>query len=280
MTRQGGFLIWIVLLAALLAIANLPPRAAQAIKSGVREFLAPIHALMSGVAIHVRESASAIRGIGGLAAENRALQEELLRLRLEMRSLQAAAAENSELRELAGFRQRAGYRTVAADVIARESSGWWQSLRLDRGRVDGLRPDLPVVTPDGVVGRITEVSDHTADVLLISDPSCRVSVRLPRTGSHGVLRGTGLRWDGQIICRVDFLHPRHTIRPGDEVVTSGLGGVFPPNLPVGTVLSTQTDAAGLNRQAEVLPRADLGRLQRAFVLTDASTPPTRRSAVR
>ncbi|MCX7819080.1 MAG: rod shape-determining protein MreC [Kiritimatiellae bacterium] len=275
MVRRGGFLIWIVLLAALLAIVNLPMPAARAVKAGVREFLAPLHALIARTSVHLRESLSAIRGIGGLAAENRALQEEMLRLRLEMRALQAAAAENAELRELVGFRQRAGHRLVAAEVIARESSGWWQSLRLDRGRRDGLRPDLPVVTPDGIVGRILDVSDHTADVLLISDPSCRVSVRLPRTDSHGVLRGTGMRWDGQIVCRVDFLHPRHTIRPGDEVVTSGLGGVFPPNLPVGTVLSAQRDASGLYRQAEVLPRADLGRIRRAFVLTDGSSPPAK-----
>lgn len=279
MVRRGGFLIWMVLLAALLAIANLPLPAARAVKAGVREFLAPLHALIARGSLHLRESASAIRGIGGLAAENRALQEEMLRLRLEMRSLQAAAAENAELRELAGFRQRAGHRTVAAEVIARESSGWWQSLRLDRGRLDGLRPDLPVVTPDGIVGRITDVTDHTADVLLISDPSCRVSVRISRTGSHGILRGAGMRWDGQIVCRVDFLHPRHAVRPGDEVVTSGLGGVFPPNLPVGTVLSARMDAAGLYRQADVLPRADLGRLRRAFVLSDEPLPP-RRSATR
>jgi len=279
MARRGGFLIWIVLLATLLAIANLPTPAARAVKAGVREFLAPLHALVARVSVRLHETANAIRGIGGLAAENRALQEELLRLRLEMRALQAAAAENNELRELAGFRQRAGHRTVAAEVIARDSSGWWHSLRIDRGRLDGLRPDLPVVTSDGIAGRITEVTDHTAEVLLISDPSCRVSVRIPRTGSHGVLRGAGMRWDGQIICRVDFLHPRHAVRPGDEVVTSGLGGVFPPNLPVGTVLSAQTDAAGLYRQAEVLPRADLGRMRHAFVLTDEAPLP-RRSASR
>ncbi len=271
MVRRGGFLPWIVLLTVLLALLNLPLPLAAGIKASVRETLAPLHALISRAGLRLREAFDTLRGIGGLAAENRALQAEMLRLRTEVRSLQAAARDNDELRALIGFRQRAGRRLTAAEVIARDSSGWWQTLRLDRGRMDGLRPDLPVLTPDGLAGRITEVTDRTADVLLISDPGCRVSVRLPRTGAHGILRGTGMRPDGQILCRVDFVHPRHAIRPGDEVATSGLGGIYPPDLPVGHVETATPDATGIYRTAWVLPRADLGRMRRAFVLTPSAS---------
>jgi rod shape-determining protein MreC len=167
---------------------------------------------------------------------------------------------------LIGFRQRTGHHLIAAEVIARDSSGWWQTVRLDRGRNDGVTEDLAVVTPDGLAGRVLEVSDRTADVLLISDPACRVAVRIPRTGSNGVLTGMGVRWNGQVICRIDFINRNHPIRPGDEVVTSGLGGVLPPELPVGYIETIETDAAGLYHRAEVLPRADIARMRRAFVL--------------
>lgn len=266
MVRRGGFLTWIVLAAVLLALLNLPLAASRAVKAGVREALAPLHALVSGAGLRARETVEVLRGLSGLAAENLALQAEMVRLRTELRSLQAAARENADLRALIGFRARAGGRLVAAEVIARDGTGWWQTVRFDRGRRDGLHPDLPVMTPDGLVGRIVEVSDHTSDALLISDPSCRVSVRLPRTGAMGVLRGTGVRMDGQIVCRLHFVQPRHVLRAGDEVVTSGLGGVFPPDIPVGHIESVLADATGVHRQADVLPRADLGSLRHVFVL--------------
>ncbi len=264
--HRGGFLVWWVLAATLLVLLNLPLTWSRSVKAGIREALAPLHSLVSRTAFRVAEAADALRGLGGLAVENRALQEEILRLRAELRASQWAVRENEELRALVGFRTRTAYRVVAAEVIARDSTGWWQSLRLDRGRLDGLTPDLPVMTPDGLAGRTVEVSDHTADVLLISDPSCRVSVRLPRTDSFGVLRGSGVRWDGRVLCRVDFLNPGHPIRPGDEVVTSGLGGVFPPGLLIGHVESVQSDATGIHRRAIVLPSANLGAMRQAFVM--------------
>ena len=281
MVKQRGFVIWAVLLAGLLGLLNLPLPASRRAKEAVREALAPLHALVSGAGLRLREAGTTLRGIGGLASENRALQEEILRLRGEVRALQTDAKENGVLRELLGFKRRAGQKLVAAEVIARDSTGWWQTLRLDRGARDGLAADLAVVTPDGLAGRIVEVSDHTADVLLVSDPSCRVAVRIPRTGSNGVLSGTGVRWNGQVVCRIDFINRNHAIRPGDEVVTSGLGGIFPPDLPVGYVETVETDAAGLYLRAEVLPRADLARMRHAFVLAaprEAPAPARREAA--
>lgn len=273
MVKQRGPLIWIVLLAGLLGLLNLPLPVSRSAKEAVREALAPLHALVSGAGLRLREAGTTLRGIGGMAAENNALQEEMLRLRGEVRALQAAARENAELRDQIGFRRRAEHRLVAAEIIARDSSGWWQTVRLDRGRRDGLAVDLAVVTPDGLAGRIVEVSDHTADALLVSDPSCRVSVRIPRTGSNGVMAGTGVRWNGQVVCRIDFINRNHPVRPGDEVVTSGLGGIFPPDLPVGYLETIETDAAGLYRRADLLPRADLSRMRHVFVLAPAAPAP-------
>lgn len=278
MVKRRGFLIWVVLLAGLLGLLNLPLPAARRAKALVREFLAPLHALISGAGLRLHEAGTTLRGIGGLASENRALQEEMLRLQGELRALQAAARENAELRDQLGFRRRAAHRLVAAEVIARDSSGWWQTVRLDRGGRDGLAPDMAVVTPDGLAGRIVEVTDLTADVLLVSDPSCRVSIRIPRTGSNGVLTGTGVRWNGQVVCRIDFINRNHPVRPGDEVVTSGLGGVFPPDLPVGYIETIEMDAAGLYLRAEVLPKADLSRMRHAFVLAPDTAPPDPRPA--
>ncbi len=269
--RERGVIVWIGLLALLLVLLNLPLPLARQAKAAVREGLAPLHEALAGLALRVREAAGTVRGLGGLARQNRELQAETFRLRNELRALQAQGLENVELRELLGFRARTAYPLVACEVIARDASGWWQAVRLNRGLRDGVGIDRAVVTPDGLAGRTFDATANTCDVLLLSDPNCRVSAHLPRSGSFGVVAGQGVGHDGAVRFRMDFINRNHEVRPGDEVVTSGLGGVFPADLSIGYVEAVETDESGLYRRAIILPKADIGRLRHAFVLTDGAS---------
>jgi rod shape-determining protein MreC len=208
-----------------------------------------------------------------MVAENRRMAEELVHLRRQVRELSTLDAENETLRGQLGFRRAERRPMIPVEVIARDAAGWWQTVRIDRGAADGLRADLAVVTSDGLAGRVIELSARTADALLISDPNSRVSARLPRTDAAGILVGAGVRPNGQAACRLDFIHRHLPIKPGDEVVTSGLGGVFPRGLLIGYVERVFTDEQGLYRYAEVIPRADLGAMRYAFVLTDEGAAP-------
>ncbi len=272
MAKEKNFLVAFVLAAILLVLLNLPEGASRQAKAGVRETVAPLHGLFSGIALRVREAFGTLRGLGGLREENRALSSEVQHLRDQVRLLQDQGAENATLRALLGYRARAPYRLVAAEVIAREPSGWWQSVRLNRGARDGLRAGQAVVTPDGLVGETLDVSDHTSDVLLMSDPACRVSCQLPRTGGFGVAQGGGVRPDGETRLKLDFLHRHAELRPGDEVVTSGLGGVYPGGLRVGYLENIRLDESGLYQSADVRPLADLATLRHVFVV-NAGPPP-------
>jgi len=100
-----------------------------------------------------------------------------------------------------------------------------------------------------------------------------VSARVVRTGAFGVVSGRGVRANGQVLCRMEFINRNLPAVPGDEVVTSGLGGVFPPGLPIGYVEHVERAPSGLYEEADVLPRADLGRMRYAFVLRRAAAPP-------
>jgi len=259
-------LYWAALTAVALTLLNLPTAAARRVRGAVREALAPLHGLLSGAALRVREAASHLRGLGGMVGENRRMAEELALLRRRVHELSALDAENEALRAQLGFRRAERRPLIPAEVIARDPTGWWQTVRLDRGARDGLRPGLAVIAAEGLVGRTVEVSARTADVLLISDPNSRVSARLPRTDAVGVLIGSGVRPSGRVVCRLDFVHRHLPVKPGDEVVTSGLGGVFPSGLVIGYVEAVFTDEQGLYHYAEVIPRADLGQLRYTFVL--------------
>lgn len=259
---------WIALCAIgliVLATLNLPDAASSRVKGAVRDGISPLQAALRGGVRDLREIIRYIRGIGDLALENRALSEELVYLRGEMRIARELERDNRMLRDLLGFVQRFPNQLVSCEVIGRDSTGWWQTVRLDKGAEAGVAEGRAVITPDGLLGRTVAVSGRTADVLLLSDPTCQVSVRLARSGVLGVMQGLGAGPGEQPACRMDYMARTADVQQGDEVVTSGMGGVFPKGLLVGRVARVETDPSGLYQRAWIDIAADLGRAEYAFV---------------
>lgn len=256
---------------ALLVAYNLPPGAVSRVKAGVRETVAPYQ----GMAMAVRRAVGRMAEAGN-AARERAEREALSEW--DRRRLSELEAENARLRASLGFAAASAHRLVACEVIARdEFSGWWRMVRVDRGSSAGVEPGMPVMAADGLVGLVREVSPRTADVVLLSDPSFRVAARLPRTGDLGVIVGGGVTAGGtdvlSLLCppepeTMTYVPREADVRPGDEVVTSGLGGVFPAGLLVGRVLRVTRPEPGLYQEAAIAPAADLGRLTYVFVIID------------
>jgi len=265
-------LIWLTALTLLLALLNLPSVWSARIKSGLRELVAPLQETVAGVGQRGRETVQTLRGLGGLVLENRRQAEELTRLRQRAREIGMLEEENAALRDQLSYARRASQRLLAAEVIGRDAAGWWQTIRLNQGARAGVLPDRAVVTSDGLAGKTVAISPNTCEALLLSDPTCQTAVRLPRSGAFGILRGRGAPTGGQTVLQLDFLNRHLAIRPGDEVVTSGLGGVFPAGLLVGYVESARLDRNGLYQTADVLPQADLGRLRYAFIVLDQGEP--------
>ena len=136
---------------------------------------------------------------------------------------------------------------------------------------------MAVITPEGLVGKTVAVSRQTARVLLMTDPTCKVAAKFPRNGVFGIVRGGGVSLAGRSMleilcapdpCRMDFIAKDMDIRRGDEVVSSGLGGVFPAGLTVGYIRSSSMDRSGLYQHADIAPAADLGAVNRVFVVAD------------
>ena len=259
----------VLLLAMFIVLLNLPLSFSRSLKSGVRAAMAPLHELAAGGVTRVKNGFHALRGWGGLREENRKLQEENLALQIRLRELENLEGENTRLRRHLGFQQRGGQNLVPGWVISREVSGWWKQLRINRGRRDGLREDLAVITPEGLVGRVTQVDARTSDVLLVSDPTCRVHALIPSHDVNGSLAGIGMSWRGKVLCAMDLIDKDKKINPSDKVVTSGLGGVFPPGILIGTVQQVTMDDSRLYQHATVRPAVDLSRLEIVFVVADS-----------
>lgn len=184
--------------------------------------------------------------------------------------------ENRELRRLLELRDRTPG-AVCADVISSGGDGWWRTLRLDKGSSSGISAGDVVVCSEGLVGRVVYVTPRTSDVLLITDYNSRVacSVEGAGRGSRGIVTGGGAADTGtglgflNVVEPLDLAYVREGsgMAGGDKVVTSGLGGVFPAGIPVGSVVKVYDDDSLLYTRADVAPFVDFASLRAVMVLT-------------
>ncbi len=166
-----------------------------------------------------------------LLKESARLEEALRQQQASVLTSDALARENDELRALLGLEASVGQEFITARVLSVDLSPFSHRFVIDRGRGDGLSSGLPVVDQGGLIGQVDSVSAMTASVILITDPDHALPVRVARTGDVTLAYGGGLEND----LTLPDLPMNIDLEPGDELVTSGLGGIFPPGLPVARV---------------------------------------------
>lgn len=195
--------------------------------------------------------------------QNQEMQSELNQIRMEQASLAVDAREGLRLQKLFGFQQQYIAKTVAAHIIGTSGTDLSRVLVVDKGSKDGLKTDMPVITPDGVVGKVRDVFPHTAQVLEINDQTSGLGIVLTQTRLRGILRGNAA---GQTEV-IDIL-PDERIQSGEPVVTSGGDSVYPSGLPVGTVERVVNDPEHNPYVAvRVHPAVNLSRLDEVLVIT-------------
>lgn len=200
--------------------------------------------------------------------ENLRLTREAELLREENNRLRESAETAQRLAELMQFRERQPYHTVAARVIGKDATNWYQAILLDKGESDGLEPEMGVITPVGVVGRIVKTTMSTAVALLLTDPNNAIAGLLQRTRDEGIVEGTP-----QHGVRMKYIPLLAGVREGDWIVTSGLVGGFPRGLPIGTVTTVEKDEGELFQVAAVEAAVDLSKVEEVLVITKLSDAP-------
>ncbi len=195
--------------------------------------------------------------------QNVVLQGEVARLRQEQAGFAEDAAEGRRLQSLLAFKQQYIAQTVAAEVIGTSGSDRSHVLWINKGSADGLQPEQPVLTPDGVVGKLRDVTAHSAQLLLLNDANSGAGVFLASTRMRGILRGTA---SGEVV--INNLTPDDRIKPGERVLTSGGDQVFPRGLPVGVITDVAPDPAHPPYTLiHIQPAANLHRLDEVLVVT-------------
>jgi rod shape-determining protein MreC len=200
----------------------------------------------------------------GAGTENERLRAENRRLRAELADHEELRQANERLRRLLEFRDQLAAPALPARVIAEDAASYFRTVVIDRGSSDGVRERMPVVVAEGLVGRVIRTAPHQSRVLLVTDASSAVASMVQRTRARGVCRGQG------DALGFDFALHWEEIEPGDLIVTSGMGGVFPPGLLVGQVSRVSRGELGLFQGVTVAPAVDLARLEEVLVLLKES----------
>jgi rod shape-determining protein MreC len=243
----------------------------SAMDRGILTLLTPVQARMALLMRGIRRAADRYVDLVHVRAENETLRTENGRLRAELLEAKRGAAESVRYQRLLGLRDAVTAETLVARVISIDVSPYFRVARvqLDRGE-DLVGRGMPVITPEGVVGRINRTAGETSDILLSVDPRSAIDVVLPRTGGRGILKGkpgeNGYR------CAIEYLMQGEQAKEGDLVVTSGLGG-FPRDLPVGRIARVAKNAAGLYQEMEVTPAVDFARLSEVLVVVAPAPAP-------
>lgn len=216
--------------------------------------------------ITINNTASDLTEVEALRQRNAELERQIASIQAELIELREIASDYNRLAGLLNYtRTREDFTTLLADVIGVEQQGLVRSLIISRGSRDGVRVGMPVVTELGLVGRIYAVSANIAQVQLINDQNSFVSARLQTSRAEGSVQGRGLL-TGNL--RMLYIPIDSEITEGDLVVTSGLGGNFPPDVVVGQVTSKQRLEFELSQQAEVRSFIDFARLEEVLVVTN------------
>ncbi|MBI3989837.1 MAG: rod shape-determining protein MreC [candidate division NC10 bacterium] len=198
-----------------------------------------------------------------LRQENRRLKEELERLKGEVKTFRESELENQRLRTLLELKGQTPTKVIAARVIGKDATNWFKTIVIDRGSESGVRRNMVVIAPGGLVGRILEAMPFSSRAQLLTDPASAAGALVQRSRTTGVVAG----YQG-LTTRLKYLPLFADVAMGDEVLTSGMGGIFPKGIPIGKVAWVRRPTGALFLEAEVTPWADFSKLEEVLVLAE------------
>jgi len=265
MLRKPHFVLLLVVSLAVLILLALPASVRSKLRLTAGGLFLPLFGL-AGTAQAVGERAgAALTPRSVMASRILELEEECRTLRVALMESQVSERENDRLRQMVGFAGRNRWKLKPARVIGRDPASWWQAVHLDIGSQDGVITNLAVLSPEGLVGRVAEVGPRTCRVVLVGDPNCPVSAALADTRDSGVVRGASAGDFRGAVVDLSYLSRDAVVRPGQRVITSGQGGIYPAGITVGEVIDSRMVEAGIYVEARVRLAVNLAGIDHLWV---------------
>jgi rod shape-determining protein MreC len=238
-----------------------PPERMDLLQRMVSESILPLFKSLGRITTFTDEMIRGYLLLRQVHSENELLREEITSLEQKLIDYQEAYVENLRLRRLLDFRSTIQTETVAAQVVLHDLTGWFQTLMIDKGFREGIAPDMAVVNDEGVVGRVLDVSDRYARVLLITDAGSSIDAIIQRNRVRGIVGGKDAN-----TCVLKYVRGNLDVQVGDLVVSSGKDGVFPKGLRLGTVQGVYKDPLDLFQRIDIKPVVRLSALEELLII--------------
>jgi rod shape-determining protein MreC len=267
MLKRPHYIALGVVILITIAVLKLPSRAATNLRLAVSSMFLPLFGLAGSTQDLVEKSSYAALPRGELIRQIEALQKEKQEARLRLMQADEAMRENMRLRDQFGIQRQYPWKLRLARVAARDPANWWRTIQIDLGSRDGVVTNAPVLTAEGLVGRVSEVGFAQSRVVLLGDPDCRVSVLVgdDKSREQGVIAPASSSPLDDTLVELSYLSGNSKLSAGQTVVTSGHGGVFPPGIVVGQIADFRSVSYGLYKEALVRLAVKMNRLQEVWV---------------
>jgi rod shape-determining protein MreC len=265
MFKQKNYLALGAVTLLVVLIFSLPPRATDRLKLALGSLFLPLLGLASTAQQLPVTAANAVMTRRELLQQVESLHRENDQLKVLALQAAATARENDQLRAAVGWQRQVPWKLKLARVVLRDPANWWRSVEIDLGSRDGVVENLPVLTADGLVGRISSVGATRSQVLLLGDPNCKASALVENPAHDTGVIGAGGPLDNSLV-ELGYLGGSASLKPGQNVITSGLGGIFPKGIPIGQIVDSRPVDYGLHTEARVKLNANLGALEQVSVL--------------
>ncbi|HHX87099.1 MAG TPA: rod shape-determining protein MreC [Firmicutes bacterium] len=240
------------------------------LEDAVRTLFAPVQKVFAKAGTKIQYFFDTVAQFQQVKAENESLKKEITLLESQLLYLQELQKENHRYRELLEFKYNSGFELLPAEVIARDPSQWFGTITINQGYLDGVQQEMAVITSQGLVGMISSVSPHSSQVILLTDPRLAVSAIVQRSREAGVVGIVESYPKSPAYLRLTNLPLEANILPGDQVVSSGMGGIFPKGLYIGKVKEVGEDQFGLVLSAVIEPKVNFNRLEEVLIVLGGS----------
>jgi rod shape-determining protein MreC len=277
MSKKAGGRVVLLVLAVIIVLLMLKGTvlrevSSPSIEGALRDACAPIHKIFIAVGNWGKGALTFPLSLLASSRHVRELTEEVSELQGEVRKLEEFRLENERLKKMLDYQSSVVSYTYSpvtvAAVISRDPGNWFDTINLGKGSRQGIRTNMAVVVPEGLVGRVIKVSENTAQALLITDPRSAVSGLVQQTRSPGLVEGTGGGAGGLRMINIPY---DTVIHPDQVIVTAGAGSFFPKGLPIGKIKSSGSDPSGLFYTAVIQPFVDFNRLEEVYVVQKTSS---------
>ena len=239
-------------------------RTVREIQSHYYSIMMPFLKVGSAIEIQGHNFLREVKHSKELEAELEVTRTELDRLRQIEQRFSTLENENSRLRQSLEFKQNTPFKIIAARITRRQTSNWYKTVEINRGEECNIGNQNPVVTAEGLVGKIDLTKNELSTVLLLTDEKCQVSAKVEGSPEIGILSGKRAEYGEEALLRLRYLSKKANVKKGQRVFTNGRGGIFPANILLGTIESVEPGA--LDSEAIVRPAVNFTELVTVFVI--------------